>query len=181
MDINLHSFNGPEWNGKSVDWADKALAPGPEISDTLKFTSSLRGFSGRFGTVVGGREDCADFNDHCDGVTVSARWMPKGKYAFTVKGGCKGVRIEGEIDGHGSEVDIDLGNVSDQSDDLTGPVEINLIHVGGEPITFRVLGAHDPVFLNADKQLYRPVLVLPRFTRSMFLKSYKQLKKYHLV
>lgn len=177
-DINLHSFTGPEFDGQLVVWSDKAIFPGPEISDTLKFTGRLRDFTGHFGLVEGGQEDCVDVNNHCRGLRVSAElWRPRGKYLATIKGGSKFITLAGNVDGHGSEVDVDIGNLSDQSDDPTGPVYLDLKHVRGEPITVRIINGARPIVLNPGQQKYTVTLRVPPFWGSVFAKVMHQLKK----
>jgi hypothetical protein len=178
MDINLHSFNGPHDSDRSARWGDKVLSPGPEISDTLKFSSQLRNFSGFFGVVHGGKEDCVDVNNRCENLRIHAElWVPHGKYLATIKGGSKAITLSGCVEGHGSEVDVDIGNISDQSDNATGPVYLNLKHVAGDPITVRIINGSRPFIANPDNQKYVIKLRVPPFWGSLFAKIVHQLRK----
>jgi hypothetical protein len=169
-DINLHSFNGPDFDGAVVTMLDE-IRPGSEISDTLKFTSRLHDFVGNFGHVIGGREDCVDINNHSQRIRIEAGlWEPRGKYLATIKGGSKDIHLSGRVRGHGREVDIDIGNISDQSDDPTGPVYLNLLHERGEPITVRVINGERPLLLNETEQKYKIVLKVPTFWGKLFAK-----------
>ena len=148
-----------------------------ENSDALKISLSSKGFVSA-GTIVGGKEDCVDINNHCRDIQVQATlFVPQGDYAFTIKGGSEDITVTGVVRGHGKVVDVDLGNVSDQSDDLTRRVSICLTHENGEPITIRVLGCENPKLLNAGAQKYVYTFRLWKPFRGLFLKTYKQLKK----
>lgn len=155
------------------------LVANPEVyADALKVTDCDTGtiYAGR---VVGGAEDCIDINNHTSDVEIIAGTLePQGKFIATIKGGSRNITLRSIcVIGHGSEVDIDLGNISDQSDDVTGPVKLALKHRDGDVITVRVLGASRPIFLNEHEQKYEVVFALPKPTRSIFLKIYKFLKK----
>lgn len=154
------------------------LTPPEGYADTLKVTacSDLAIVAGH---IIGGREDCVDINNRCSHIVVTADlFEPKGQYLSTIKGGSSNITLRGYVKGHGSVVDIDIGNVSDQSDNLTGPVYLDLEHVDGDVITVRCLGGPRPIFLNADTQRYKVVLAVPTsFLQSWFLKGYKLLKR----
>jgi len=146
-------------------------------SDALKITDSSYGMI-RVGHIIGGKEDCVDVNNHTSGVRVICDlYEPRGDYVITCKGGSSNIVFEGFVRGHGRVVDVDLGNVSDQSDDLTTGIRLNLVHEAGEPITVRVLGADNPALLNAATQRYDIIFQIPTTWRSLFLKVFKQLKK----
>lgn len=144
-DINLHSFVGPEWNNQLVEMLDP-ITPGEEIADTLKFTSQLYNFEGRFGIVKAGYEDVADINNRSQFVALHAGvWDISGsKYGFTVKGGSSDVLLYGFVKGHGEECDVDLGNWSEQSNDKTRRVTLDLYSDDGSPIRVRVLNSERP-------------------------------------
>lgn len=136
-------------NGQTVDWSDRVIGgniPPYLYDDALKFTSHLRDFTGVFGTVYSGLENNADFNNECRNVKITAdRWVANGgKYPFTVKGGCEGIIIEGVLDGHGTEVDVDAGNKSDQSSNWVKDWELALVSKDGSPIVVRCLLAKAP-------------------------------------
>lgn len=153
------------------------LFPTPGIADTLKITDCTDGTIDA-GYIKGGYEDCIDINNHCEYLHIEAEILePTGNYVCTIKGGSKWVYIKGVVRGHGKVVDVDLGNISDQSDNLTEYVSLCLTHENKEPITVRVLGATDPIFLNSDSQEYVVVFAIWKPFRKLFLKTYKQLKK----
>lgn len=145
-DINLHSFNGPDCNGQSIDWSDRTVLPGSEIADTIKCSTGLRDFSLRLGTVVGGREDALDVNNHCCNLDIHAdRWFFEdghSRMGFTVKGDSHNIRISGEIVG---DPLVDLGNASDQSHVWCTGVRLNLRRASGLPVRVRVLAASYPI------------------------------------
>jgi hypothetical protein len=177
MDTNLVSFFELENEAVEVD----IPYPDYEISDTLKI-SGCRAFAVRvLGNLVGGKEDCVDINNKSSNihVTVDGIIIPMGKYVATIKGGSSHVYLSGVIMGHGSEVDIDIGNISDQSDNLTGPVYLNLLHVKGkqEKITVRCIGGPRPVLMNEGEQDYEIILKVPGFWQSVLLKAWKFGKK----
>lgn len=148
-----------------------------EHADALKVSNASNGVI-YAGAIVGGYEDCVDLNNHCSDVTIIADlWEPKGDYLATIKGGSNHIQLHGIVRGHGKVVDIDIGNISDQSDDLTTMVMLNLKHEAGEPITIRVLGGDKPVLINEATQKYVYKFVLWAGFRTLFLKVYKQLKK----
>ncbi|MBL9187932.1 MAG: hypothetical protein JNK23_10665 [Opitutaceae bacterium] len=176
MDLNLLSFAHHRPLGYH---AVGDLTPSAEIADTLKVTDCA---GGRIvaGHIIGGREDCIDVNNHCEGIVIEAAVLePRGKYIATIKGGSRHITLRCPcVIGHGTETDIDLGNISDQSDEVTGPTLLDCQHQLGplEPIRVRVLGATRPILLNPI-QRYEITVVVPGFFRSWFLKAAKQLKK----
>lgn len=173
LDVNALSICGVRPVGDCIF----GLIDGSAGSDALKVTDSADGRI-RVGQIIGGREDCVDVNNHAKGIEVVCElYEPKGDYVITAKGGSRDLTFAGFVRGHGRVVDVDLGNLSDQSDDLTTGVRLNLVHESGEPITVRVLGAEDPVFVNQATQAYRVTFALPRWSRGLFLKLGKQLKK----
>lgn len=178
MDINLVSFFERENEAVEVTTPDEI----PEgISDTLKI-SGCKAFAVRVKShLVGGREDCVDVNNKSSNIHISVDgfYIPMGKYVATIKGGSKDVYLGGYIMGHGDEVDIDIGNISDQSDNLTGPVYLNLFHVKGpqEKITVRCIGGPRPILMNAGSQEYEIILKVPGFWQSALLKAWKFGKK----
>ena len=144
-DVNLISFNGPYDNNRVVDMLDPIDGTG--FSDTLKFSTSLQNFKGEFYWVVSGVEDAVDVNNLCNGVDVTSEmWVLKDcSMGFTIKGGSQNVRISGLVQGSGRETDVDLGNISDQSQEKTRGVRLNLKKVDGSPVRVRVLNADWPV------------------------------------
>jgi len=177
MDNNLFSLAHRRPLGTYI--GNDLIADPAVHSDALKVTDSSDGFI-KVGHVIGGREDCVDVNNHCSDLVIEAvLWEPRGLYLATIKGASKRITLRGPVVGHGKVVDVDLGNVSDQSDDLTRDIRLDLTNLNGEPITVRVLGSDRPTLLNSHLQEYKIVFELPRssWVKSMFLKLYKALKK----
>ena len=174
-DKNTLSFAGERPLGvKRI--GDVVAKPGE--SDALKVTDCDYGMIFA-GTISGGKEDCVDVNNKCHDIEIFADlFVVNGKYLATIKGGSSRILLVGEVKGHGSEVDVDIGNVADQSDNLTRQVKLALKHVDGDPITVRVLGGERPIILNPFEQEYRIVFEVPgRLPKSWFLKAYKFLKR----
>jgi hypothetical protein len=165
---NYHPLN-------TVDVPD--LVATPEFADALKITNSTDG-TVIAGYIRGGYEDCVDINNHCEHINVTAElFEAQGSYIFTVKGGSRWITLTGRVRGHGKVVDVDLGNIADQSDDLTEYVVLNLVHEKGDPISVRILGAADPIYFNRERQEYVVKFAIWKPFRRPFLKVYKQLKK----
>lgn len=147
----LHSWYETS-NGQEVDWRDRVVGEVRDPSkpfaydDALKFTSGLRDFVGMFGVVYSGAENCADVNNECRDVKLSAeRWIANGGlYPFTVKGGSEGITISGVLEGHGSEVDVDGGNFADQSNHWVKKWVLDLKTTDGSPVVVRCLQAEAP-------------------------------------
>lgn len=120
--------------------------------DALKITSRCAGLNVHAKAIRGGREDCVDINNHASAIKVLAdRWLATGKYVATIKGGASDVFLWGRIERGGSEVDVDLGNWSDQSQAKTENVRLHLSRADGKPVTVRVLHAEKPLLLPNDK------------------------------
>jgi hypothetical protein len=153
-DNNLFSYNGPEYNGQSLGNGAGVYGhstPAPDWQDTLKYTTKLQNFTHRVGHVFGGTEDCVDVNNECTGVAVIAKgFWSGGKYVATVKGGSFGITLRGSIYKSGSEVDVDLGNWSDQSAKKTSMVFLDLVKPEDREVTVRVLNAHKPILAPAS-------------------------------
>ena len=163
-DKNLYSYNGPDDDCKLVD--DSMHSFGVEHtpaawSDTLKYSTGLTDFVHRVGDVFGGKEDCIDVNNRCRNVAVYAKGLwSGGKYVATIKGGSTGTRITGRIVAGGSEVDVDIGNWSDQSDQPTTGTVLCLTRTDGRPVTVRVLNGEKPAE-DPDSGPYRYVFPHP--------------------
>lgn len=174
MDINFLSYaHERPLGGKKLD----ELIPEAGMSDTLKVTDSADGviFVNR---VVGGKEDCLDVNNHAENIIIGTPdtvWEPKGKFAWTVKGGSRKITINGVLKGHGKEVDLDLGNWSDQSSKPTTQIVLNVRSYDGSPITYRVLNADKPRFLVGVK--VKNKFTLPKALRGLFLYVFSLLKR----
>lgn len=136
-------------NGQTVDWQERVIGNSLkpfDYDDALKFTSQLTNFNGKFGVVYSGKENAVDVNNKCRNLTLSGeRWMANGGlYPFTVKGGSEGITITGTLDGHGTEVDVDAGNWSDQSNGWVKNWTLGLRSLDGRPIVVRCLQAKAP-------------------------------------
>lgn len=181
MDTNLRSFYGLMNETFNIE---EDLVADPKIhSDALKVSACRNLAVAVHGTIYGGKEDCVDINNKCEGAHVYANLMvPQGRYVATIKGGSNGVWLSGQIRGHGKEVDIDIGNVSDQSDNLTRKVYLDLTHEDGpdEPITVRCIGGPRPILANEGLQKYELVFKVPGFWQSWLLKAWKQVKKLNI-
>lgn len=109
--------------------------------DALK----LSGVSGLFvfaGQVKGGSEDVIDVN-HCTVCNITiAEAFPQGKYIATIKGGSRNISLSviSQV-GHGKEVDYDLGNWSDQSQEKTTGISL---FAQGETATVRAINSDKP-------------------------------------
>lgn len=178
-DTNLISYNGPDWSNRTEFRAGGGpIVAGPEFSDAVKITSRIENFTLHLAPVFGGKEDCVDINDHSFNVAVDSElWVPRGKYLATIKGGSSEIILTGKVRGHGSVVDVDIGNIADQSDDPTGPVYIALEHEDGDPITVRIINGCKVEFLNPTSQKYKVVLNLRQPFGSWFSKIYKFFKR----
>lgn len=147
-----------------------------EYSDIFKL-SHASNITVKNCTIYGGREDCVDMNRECkDVVFENITVHSGGKYCFTVKGGTKNVTLKNVvIDGHGSEVDIDLGNWSDQSSELTTNIILdNVTSKSGIPVKVRVLWAEKPLVVGGSNVR---LIVIPRPLYAI----YRFLRKYKLV
>lgn len=173
-DVNLVSYAherplGEKWLGE--------LIPEAGMSDTLKVTDSSDGVI-YVDRVIGGKEDCLDVNNRAENVIIGTPetiWEPRGKYAWTVKGGSKRITINGILKGHGKVVDLDLGNWSDQSNEPTTEVHLNVRSHDGSSITYRVLNADTPMFLMGTR--VNNEFTLPKALRGLFLWVYGLLKR----
>ena len=145
-----------------------------EYSDILKL-SHAKNIKVKDCYIYGGREDCVDMNRECENITIeNTNVHSGGKYCFTIKGGATNVTLRNvTIDGHGSEVDIDLGNWSDQSNKLTtGVVLENVTSKSGKPVTCRVLWADKPTVIGGNvvvKVIPRPLYAIYRLLRKFKL------------
>lgn len=105
------------------------------------------------GTLVGGAEDCFDCNNLSHHIIVyGGNLASGGKFISTIKGGSHDIELHGTIIKHGSEVDIDLGNHSDQSSAKTTNVSLYLS--AADQFTIRVLNADRPMVAGLPSYLY---------------------------
>lgn len=151
-------------------------------ADALKITNSTNGDVAA-GEIYGGYEDCLDVNNRSRNVMVSADWYPAGKYVGTIKGGSENVKIFGTLHGHGSEVDFDFGNISDQSSDVTRACVLSVETKDGSAVKVRVWNAEMPLLLNARDQAYDFVFPskLPLWARRALYFGYRLLEKVKVV
>lgn len=147
-----------------------------EYSDIFKLSHATNVVL-RNSKIAGGKEDCIDMNRYCENVLIENVTLHSGgKYCITIKGGTKNVVLRNIIvDAHGSETDIDLGNWSDQSSDLTTNITLdNVKSRDGTPVRVRVLWADKPTIIGgSDIKL----TVIPRPLYAI----YRLLRKYKLV
>lgn len=160
-DNNLKSFyrnDSNSWYG--VPELGKPVNP-PDWDDSLKVTDGCHDFTAEIPLLYGGREDCVDINNRARNIGVNATFIPQGKFMATIKGGVENVTLNGEVKGHGTEVDIDLGNWSDQSSVKVTGVSLNLRPKFFEtPITIRVLNSTKPLLVPGSGP-YKYVWPLP--------------------
>lgn len=150
-DINLVSLCGPEHSGTPEKYAVhefQTLNGSNGYSDTLKTSTSLYCAKIYVGELIGGKEDCWDSNNHCENVLVEVGTIcPTGKYIWTNKGGCKNMALKcHNVQTHGGETDVDLGNNSNQGYGQTG-TKIDLKMADGSPVKVRVLRGDKPEFV----------------------------------
>lgn len=149
QDVNLRSFLGPQDNGRTISEAGTTCGYIPVLSDPtrpaytapLKFTSQVTGVQAQFGTVLGGSENAADCNNGASNLSLRAEvWdITRTKYGFTNKGGGENNHFGGVVRGHGSEVDFDQDDWSDQSHVACAGTELNFHPEDGKPIRVRYI------------------------------------------
>jgi hypothetical protein len=149
------------------------LIDGQGYDDALKF-SNCSGVLIEGIEILGGREDCIDINR---GGLIAMRNVtlnPKGKYGVTIKGGAEVVTMKSVVFcSHGSEVDIDLGNWSDQSGERTRGVTLeNVFSSDGRPVVVRVLHADRPLVRGGNVRV---------IDRRWLAWLYRTLKRWHLL
>lgn len=157
------------------------LLPPDGTADTLKITGGISNLHVHVNRIHGGSEDCLDVNNKCRDVIVGDEktvWVPRGKYVATIKGGSHRVEVRGILVGHGKEVSVDLGNWSDQSNDRTEGVYINLKTDDGSAISYRRLNATSPRLRASQRFVQKQVL--PGSLRRFFVWVFQQLKKLKL-
>lgn len=131
-----------------------------EYADALK-VSKRKNVIVEINKIVGGYEDCIDINNFSDNIAIKVDELhASGKYVATIKGSSSNIELSGHIVKHGKEVDIDIGNWSDQSNEPTKNVKLNLSSDDG-PVTVRVLAGDIPYFMNGEEN-YKIVFPNPR-------------------
>lgn len=145
VDINLRNcISGERIVGEHIY--------GKDYSDAVK-CSNVKDVFIKECVIIGGKEDVLDCNRYSENISLfQCMLVPTGLFVATIKGGSKNVSfVDCSIDGHGKEVDIDLGNWSDQSEEkATGVLISNCNTMDGSPIRVRVLNADKPVILNCN-------------------------------
>lgn len=185
----VHLFGPPERDaetgGEALRFHEEVmgepLPPDRDIADTLKF-SGVRALCVRVvGMVHGGYEDCIDINNRCSrlAVEVPHGLRAAGRYVATIKGGSRDIEITGMIVQHGSVCDVDLGNWSDQSQDRTERVWLDLWTAAARPVTYRRLNATTPR-LRGNPPNYRRLWSVPGELRRAFLATFALLKRLRL-
>jgi hypothetical protein len=119
--------------------------PDATYADTLKITGGSH--SGRItaARIDGGREDCIDINDRSHHIEINATALHSGgHYVATIKGGSHHITLRGKIGRPGATTDIDLGNWSDQSNDRTTAIRLDLTRADGSPVRVRLINADPP-------------------------------------
>jgi hypothetical protein len=129
--------------------------------------------------IIGGREDAIDINRGGNHLIEGCILSSRGNFVMTIKGGAKNITIRNcTIVQQGKEVDIDLGNWSDQSQEITRYITIDncktaeLTPLGPKPIVIRCLWADKPTILNTNHKL----IIVPKWQLFLF-KIFKKLLK----
>ncbi len=141
-DKNLESYASAE----GVRVIGPRLIDGQGYADALKFSNCCDVFVEDL-NIIGGYEDCIDINRGSHIAITDVMLHVKGKYAVTIKGGAEVVSLNNvAIYGRGSEVDIDIGNWSDQSGERTRGIAINHVWRSyGQPVVVRVFHGDIPL------------------------------------
>lgn len=156
--------------------------PAPETLAGRKWSDSIK-FSGATwlrviveGELIGGAEDCVDFNHshHCELIAPDGFYVG-GQYLCTAKGDTHHIRLEGPVHNRAGTVHVDLGNISDQSREITTHVTIALTPLFGGPITYRRLNATEPTL--EGRGPYKRTFRLRGFWRAPFAAVYAFLKR----
>jgi hypothetical protein len=172
-DVNYRSYAN-EYGVKLV--AEAIMPPaGERYSDTLKFSNCTEATVG-FCVIHGSDEDVIDINNYCNEITIhGCDFYVKGKFGLTIKGGSKNVTVSRcNFIGSGKETDIDIGNWSDQSSELTtGIVLENLTRADGKHVRVRVLWGDAPTVIGGKVK----VTVYPKIIVKIIRLAQKVYKK----
>lgn len=173
MDVNYRSYA----DVNDVLVFDETLKPDDlaAFSDTLKF-SKVEYAKAQSCVIWGCKEDCIDMNRYCNNIIVEdCVLIPSGKFGVTIKGGTRNVVLRDvTFHGHGKEVDIDIGNWSDQSAEMTTGITLsNVKSDDGRPVVVRVLWGDDPNVIGGN--------VLVKKYPLWMVWIYRLLRKYKLV
>ncbi len=121
-------------------------------SDTAHFSGCFRQRFTNF-KIFGGVEDCVDLNNGCNGLTLENFALTSGgKYCITLKGGSNDNLFTGlYIKKHGKEVDIEIGNWSDQSHNFSKRNSFWNVHAEDKkPVTYCYRYGCKPSFILSD-------------------------------
>ena len=149
MSDKIFMVAGESWNNTTQDLG--ILKPPADFapwSDTLKITGFKKNVVVRGLEIHGGKEDCCDENNQCDGVDVHFdKWLSGGRYCSTVKGGSKNARRSGEIVKHGSGYDVAVGEFSDQCNKPVTGLRLNHWSSNGK-VRVLLCNCDDPTYEN---------------------------------
>jgi hypothetical protein len=153
-----------------------SVVAGQGISDALKL-SGVRRLTVYVGTLDAraAAEDAIDIN-HCHdcSIHIGELW-PARKYCGTIKGASSQIEITVmRQHGHGTEVDWDYGNFSDQGNGDTVGCELNSQTADASPVTVRLLSATRPTIPNEHEQRY----IITATPRGWFYPLYNFLKDF---
>lgn len=169
--VNLYETS----NGQTLTFD---VIDGTGLSEALKITSGARDITVYAKTIIGGSEDCIDVNNQCRNIRVVADvWKPAGRYMATIKGGSEGITLEGTVARKASELEIDCGNWSDQSNGPTASVTCLMSMADGSPWRYRLLNYKGEFHGTEPKKC---VLRLPPILTSIWLLAMSVAKKLNL-
>lgn len=117
--------------------------------------------------IYGGKEDCIDLNRYCNNILIQDTILyPFGNYVCTIKGGTSNVTLKNIIlKNRGKETDIDIGNWSDQSNELTTNIILdNVTCYDGSPVRVRVLWGTRPTVIGGNVK----VTVVPKWVVAIY-------------
>jgi hypothetical protein len=135
-DINDHPFANNPNVGEQVFGRISPSQPGV-TSDELKFSNSQNGHI-QAEEIVGGKEDCVDINNGSSDLHIVAdSWKSGGLYVATIKGQSSRIALNGWVDVHGSVVDLDVDNYSDQKHAPSQDIYCGWRTRDGSPIRWR--------------------------------------------
>lgn len=119
--------------------------PDGTYADTLKITGQSHSGVITAAHINGGYEDCIDINNRCHDIEIKAAKLHSGgQYVATIKGGSRNITLRGKIWRGGKTTDIDLGNWSDQCNDRTTGIRLDLARHDGSPVRVRLINADAP-------------------------------------
>ena len=134
-DTNLHSFIGPDDNGRTVDLGDVAVDP-TKIASSAKCTRGVKGLTVTARRAQGGKDAVADTNDRAEDVSVTVEEAePQGQFVGLVKGGARRIHYcFPRILSHGKVCDFIYDDWSDQCHDATKGCSLAARMADGSPV-----------------------------------------------